>query len=173
MGDDRLLTVTASDTVNPLRQRSGRPSSPARLHSSPSRKHLTRLKVERCCASDPRRDLLLPKPDRPLLSRARMGNGAGRCCFGVVRGCPLETGQDRCEWHGSGTAGEDDDRSHVPRPLRSWTGRPGTGGRPLSAGHGRCGNDIRGRTGYCKLSTLDSVADKNSKRVGDELLKPY
>jgi hypothetical protein len=25
--------------------------------------------------------------------------------FGVVRGCPLGTGQDRCEWHASGTAG--------------------------------------------------------------------
>ena len=28
--------------------------------------------------------------------------------LGVVCGCPLRTGQDRCEWHGSGTAGEDD-----------------------------------------------------------------
>ena len=26
----------------------------------------------------------------------------------VVRGCPLGTGQDRCEWHASGTAAEDD-----------------------------------------------------------------
>jgi hypothetical protein len=32
--------------------------------------------------------------------------GRGRC--GVVRGCPLGTGQDCCEWHVSGTAGEDD-----------------------------------------------------------------
>jgi hypothetical protein len=30
----------------------------------------------------------------------------GHC--GGVRGCPLGTGQDRCEWHGSGTAGEDE-----------------------------------------------------------------
>jgi hypothetical protein len=28
--------------------------------------------------------------------------------FGVVCGCPLGTGHDRCEWHSSGTAGEDD-----------------------------------------------------------------
>jgi hypothetical protein len=26
----------------------------------------------------------------------------------VVRGCPLGTGQDRCEWHASGKAAEDD-----------------------------------------------------------------
>jgi hypothetical protein len=26
----------------------------------------------------------------------------------LVRGCPQETVQDRCEWHGCGTAGEDD-----------------------------------------------------------------
>jgi hypothetical protein len=28
--------------------------------------------------------------------------------FGVVCGCPLGTGHDRCEWHSSDTAGEDD-----------------------------------------------------------------
>jgi hypothetical protein len=28
--------------------------------------------------------------------------------FGVVRGCPLRTGPDRCEWHASGMAAEDD-----------------------------------------------------------------
>jgi hypothetical protein len=28
--------------------------------------------------------------------------------LGPVRGCPLGTGQDCCEWHASGTAGEDD-----------------------------------------------------------------
>jgi hypothetical protein len=34
-------------------------------------------------------------------------NRAGRGCWRVVRGCPLGTGQDCCEWHASGTAGED------------------------------------------------------------------
>jgi hypothetical protein len=33
---------------------------------------------------------------------------AGRCCLGVVRGCPVGTDKDRCEWHASGTAAEDD-----------------------------------------------------------------
>jgi hypothetical protein len=37
-----------------------------------------------------------------------MGNGAGRGCFVVVRGCPLGTGDDRCEWQASGTVGEQD-----------------------------------------------------------------
>jgi hypothetical protein len=53
-------------------------------------------------------DLLLPKPDRAPLSTARMGNGAGRGRFIIVRGCPLGTVQDHCEWHTSGTAAEDD-----------------------------------------------------------------
>jgi hypothetical protein len=47
------------------------------------------------------------------LSPARVGNGAGRGRFGLVRGCPLGTGQDRCEWHASGTASEDDVRGSL------------------------------------------------------------
>jgi hypothetical protein len=51
--------------------------------------------------------------DRPPACKARsggivtLGNGdwrRSRQC-GVVRGCPLGTGQDRCEWHASGPAG--------------------------------------------------------------------
>jgi hypothetical protein len=61
-------------------------------------------------------DPLLPKPVRALLSPARTGNGAGRGCFVVVRGCPLGTVQDRCEWHACGTASEDDPRT----PWRRW-----------------------------------------------------
>jgi hypothetical protein len=37
-------------------------------------------------------------------------NGAGQGHRGIVRGYPLGTGHDSCEWHGSGTAGEDDVR---------------------------------------------------------------
>ena len=55
-------------------------------------------------------DHLLPKPDRAGLPPATIENGAGRGRCGVVRGCPLGTGRDRCEWHGSGTADEDDVR---------------------------------------------------------------
>jgi hypothetical protein len=62
-------------------------------------------------------------PDRSLdeatpCSQARSGRfatcavptvaGGARC--GGFRDCPLETGQDRCEWHGSGTADKNDDR---------------------------------------------------------------
>jgi hypothetical protein len=53
-------------------------------------------------------DYLLAKPDRPAWSPATAGNGAGRGRCGVVRDCPVGTSQDRCEWHGSGTAGEND-----------------------------------------------------------------
>jgi hypothetical protein len=58
-----------------------------------------------------------PKPDRAPLSPARMGNGTGRCCFVVVRGCPLGTVQDRCEWHARGTAGRNDDTRACQRRL--------------------------------------------------------
>jgi hypothetical protein len=51
---------------------------------------------------------LLAKPDRAASLPAEAANGAGRGHFGVVHGCPLGTGQDRCEWHASGTVGEDD-----------------------------------------------------------------
>ena len=56
---------------------------------------------------------------RPPACKARSGavvtckgrNGAGRGRWGADYGCPLGTGQDRCEWHASGTAGEKDDAS--------------------------------------------------------------
>jgi hypothetical protein len=51
-------------------------------------------------------DPLLPKPDRALSPPARVENGAGRARSRAVRGCPLRTGQDRCERHGSGTTSE-------------------------------------------------------------------
>jgi hypothetical protein len=75
---------------------------------------------------------LLAKPVRPPLSPARVGNGAGRGCFVVVRGYPLGTVQDRCEWHSSGTASEDDPWT----PWRRWLGldrmvRPVVGGHRL------------------------------------------
>jgi hypothetical protein len=38
-----------------------------------------------------------PKPDRPRSSPAKVGIRAGRGRLGVVRGCPQETGHDRCE----------------------------------------------------------------------------
>jgi hypothetical protein len=49
-----------------------------------------------------------PKLDRADSSPAKVWSRAGRCSLGVVRGCPLGTDEDRCEWHASGTAVEDD-----------------------------------------------------------------
>ena len=50
-------------------------------------------------------DHLLAKPDRAgsLPWETVIGTGHRRC--GVVRGCPLRTGHDPCEWHAGGTAG--------------------------------------------------------------------
>jgi hypothetical protein len=38
------------------------------------------------------------------------------------RDCPLDTAGDRCLWHVAGTAGENDDRSHVPATAPSSVG---------------------------------------------------
>jgi hypothetical protein len=46
-----------------------------------------------------------------------MRNGPGRGWFPVVRGCPLDTAQDCCEWHACGTVAEDDAVYQVKRNL--------------------------------------------------------
>jgi hypothetical protein len=46
-------------------------------------------------------DLLLREPGRAGSSPARAGNRAGGGRHGVVRGCPLGTEPDHCEWHAS------------------------------------------------------------------------
>jgi hypothetical protein len=51
---------------------------------------------------------LLAKPDWAGLPPGQTTNGAGHGGRGIVCGCPLATARVRCEWHGSGTAGEDD-----------------------------------------------------------------
>jgi hypothetical protein len=51
-------------------------------------------------------DHQLAKPVRAVLPPAKVWSGAGRAGHGVVRGCPLDTGRDCCEWHASGTASE-------------------------------------------------------------------
>jgi hypothetical protein len=56
-------------------------------------------------------DPLLAKPDRGRSLPGRMTDGAGRGHRGLVRGCPLRTDRDCCEWHGSGTSDEDDVRA--------------------------------------------------------------
>ena len=73
-------------------------------------------------------DPLLAKPDRAGLPPATIENGAGRGRCGVVCGCPLGTVRDRCEWHGSGTADEDDvrrarkSRHQLDRRVRPYPG---------------------------------------------------
>jgi hypothetical protein len=56
-------------------------------------------------------DPLLAKPDWARSLAADVVIAAGRGRHSLVRECPLGTGQDRCEWHGSGTAGEDNVRT--------------------------------------------------------------
>jgi hypothetical protein len=46
----------------------------------------------------------LQRPDRAGSSPWETVIGAGHGHCGVVRDCPLGTGQDRHVWHGSGTA---------------------------------------------------------------------
>jgi hypothetical protein len=89
-------------------------------------------------------DPLLAKPVRAGSSPAMAGNGAGQGRRGVARDCSLGTGQDRSEWHSSGTAGEGHPHGVVPlapdwdapgAPVLRDQGpidRPGTA-RPIKA----------------------------------------
>jgi hypothetical protein len=93
-------------------------------------------------------DYLLAKPDRTGSSPWAMMIRAGHSGRGIVRGCPLETGQDRCEWHASGTGG-----SFIP----VMTGRA-RGGPPISISCGPSADQVHhvtaslGRTS-CNLLT--------------------
>ena len=84
-------------------------------------------------------DHLLPKPVRPLLPPAKVVNGAGRGCLSLVRGCPLGTVPDRCEWHACGTASEDDPRT----PWRRWL-RLDRRMRPVLGNHRLVGKSPKG-----------------------------
>jgi hypothetical protein len=53
-------------------------------------------------------DYLLPKPDGAGAPAVEVVNNTGHGHHGVVRECPLGTGQDCSEWHASSTDGEDD-----------------------------------------------------------------
>jgi len=59
---------------------------------------------------------LAPKEARAGSLPGEAVNGAAHGRRGVVPGCPLGTGPDRCEWHAGGTAGEDD----ASRRWRRW-----------------------------------------------------
>jgi hypothetical protein len=86
-----------------------------------------------------RHDSLLARPDRAGSPPATVENGAGQEGHGVVRGCLLGTGQDCCEWHASGTAGEDDDRSHV-----AATAPNSAGGEAVLGDHRLVGKSPKG-----------------------------
>jgi hypothetical protein len=85
------------------------------------------------------------------------GSGAGRGRRGVVRGCPLGTDHDRCEWHGSGTARGQPWYAcrcwvHLDYRVRAVRGNHGCMGKPLQtarqlfpmpSGRGRMGRWLR------------------------------
>jgi hypothetical protein len=85
------------------------------------------------------------------------GSGAGRGRRGVVRGCPLGTDHDRCEWHGSGTARGQPWYAcrcwvHLDHRVRAVRGNHGCMGKPLQtarqlfpmpSGRGRMGRWLR------------------------------
>jgi hypothetical protein len=76
-----------------------------------------------------------PKASSAGSSPAETGIVTGRGYFGVVRGCPLGTVQDRCEWQASGTAGAKGPgraalRLHLDRWLRLVVGAYSSVGKP-------------------------------------------
>ena len=104
-----------------------------------------------------RPDYLLAKPDRAGSSPWETVIGAGRGRCGVVRGCPLGTDHDRCEWHGSGTAEDNPWYAcrcwvHLDHRVRAVRGNHGCMGKPLQtarqlfpmpSGRGRMGRWLR------------------------------
>ena len=81
---------------------------------------------------------MLPKPDPAELLPAETVNSTALGPDGVVRECPLGTGEDRCEWHASGTAGEYDFRGapwcrrfKLDRRVRPVLGYRWLMGKPL------------------------------------------
>jgi hypothetical protein len=86
---------------------------------------------DRIGQSDPRQgrcklDHLLAKPDRAGSLPGQATNGADHGHRVVVRGCPLGTGRDCCEWHGSGTV----DKDYVRGLAASAPTRPHGEARP-------------------------------------------
>ena len=95
-----------------------------------------------------------PPPPAP-----RLAGGAGRGRRGVVRGCPLGTDHDRCEWHGSGTTRGQPWYAcrcwvHLDHRVRAVRGNHGCMGKPLQtarqlipmpSGRGRMGCWLRRR----------------------------
>jgi hypothetical protein len=133
-----------------------RSRTPAALRSSATRNRSAGRARQGRCKPRPT-DPLLAKPDRGRSLPGQVTNDAGHGRRGLVRGCALGTGRDRCEWHAGGTAGEDDrceacqcwlqlDRWARPDPGRRLpgcrgppdrgsrrVGRLGRSGRPVSA----------------------------------------
>jgi hypothetical protein len=122
----------------PAPARDGQPTVPSgreRLRrSGPARPPGPARPAERGKAAASLDRLPAPQADRPGSSPARIrGNGAGRGSFGIVRGCPLGTAQDRYEWHARGTAGEDDDAHTRRRRLTCRRERESRRWRPTAS----------------------------------------
>jgi hypothetical protein len=94
-------------------------------------------------------DPLLPKPVRAGLSPGKVGNDPAHACHSVVRGCPLGSERDRCEWHASGTAGEDD----LGAPWRRWL-YPDRRVRPVLGAHRVVGKPRTRRGSPAAISSL-------------------
>ena len=76
-----------------------------------------------------------------------MTDGAGHSPLGIVRGCPLKTGRDSCEWHGSGTTDEDDVRATGSVGTSSTVGQ---GPSPAAA-------SLVGKPPFGGAAALDSI----------------
>jgi hypothetical protein len=77
-----------------------------------------------------------------------MTDGAGHSQLGIVRGCPLRTGRDSCEWHGGGTTDEDDVRATGSVCISSTVAQ---GPSPADAG-------LVGKPPFGGAAALDSIA---------------
>jgi hypothetical protein len=100
------------------------------------------------------------------LPPATMENGAGRRRCGVVCGCPLGTGRNRCEWHGSSTPDEDDARrARKSRHQLDRRVRPDPGDHRL-VGKGRRRPAAAGRWDRRRLHADRATEVRSGKVLG-------
>jgi len=76
-----------------------------------------------------------------------MTDGTDHSQLGIARGCPLKTGRNSCEWHGSGTTDEDEVRATGSVAISSTVAQ---GPSPADAG-------LVGKPPFQGAAALDSI----------------
>jgi hypothetical protein len=122
--------------MSPIRARCNRPPA---ANDAPVLRERDRSGPAGHGKADPSLDPLHAMQCRPALTCQVRGGRPPYRRYRSDRECPLHTAGDRCLWHVGGTAGENDDPSHVAatastgRRVRPVLGKPLLVGKPEAA----------------------------------------